>query len=174
MSLCRALALVALLIAVPSAVQAQFGGMPGMPGSPGFGAPSTPPPACQELISLQKDAQKHANAIQNASKRKAPPGEACKLFRSFLSVESKMIRAFERNGPQCGVPSNMPQEMKKGHVQAEKIAKQVCDVAAQASRPATPSLSDAFGGAPILPDANNTKKQRGGAFDSLTGNVLER
>jgi hypothetical protein len=182
MSICRALPLqifpvLALLVALPHSVQAQFGGMPGSPGAPGspggFGAaPSAPPPACQQLLTLRDETQKHAAAIQKASQRHASPVEACKLFRTFLAADSKMIKAVQQHGVQCGVPPNMPQEMKTGHANAEKIAKQVCDAAANAGRPAAPSLSDAFGSGPILPD--NTKKERGGAFDSLTGNVLAR
>jgi hypothetical protein len=182
MTVCRALALVAFFMAVPCAAYAQFGGMPGMPGSPGtpgapggggFGAPRSPPPACQELLTLRDEVQKKANAIQSASKRHAPPATACKLFRTFLSSESKMIKAVDRNGPQCGVPANVPTEMKKGHAHAEKIAKQVCDMAAQGARPPTPSLSDAFGGTPVMP-SDNGSKARGGAFDTLTGNALAR
>jgi hypothetical protein len=182
MTVCRAFVLLAVLIAAPGAAYAQFGGMPGMPGSPGtpgmpgasgFGAPRTPPPACQELLSLRDEVQKKANAIQKASKRRAPPSVACKLFRTFLSSESKMIKAVDRNGPQCGVPSNVPGEMKKGHASAEKIAKQVCEAAAQGARPPTPSLSDAFGGAPVMP-SDSANKARGGAFDTLTGNALAR
>ena len=49
MTLCRALTLVAMFVAVTAQpTYAQFGGMPGMPGSPGFGAPPPqqqgPPP----------------------------------------------------------------------------------------------------------------------------------
>lgn len=185
MSICRALPLqifpiLALLLALPQAAQAQFGGMPGMPGSPGApgspggfgGAPSAPPPACQQLLKLRDEVQKHAAAIQSASQRHASPVVACKLFRTFLSADMKMIKAVDQHGAQCGVPANMPQEMKRGHGNAEKIAKQVCDAAANAGRPPAPSLSDAFGSGPILPDQTN--KQRGGAFDSLTGNVLAR
>jgi hypothetical protein len=172
----------ALLVTLPGAAHAQFGGMPGLPGSPGapggapgggFGPPGGgPPPACRDLLTLRDEVQKHAAALQRASQQKASPVVACKLFRTFLAADSKMIKAVNQNGAQCGVPSNMPQEMKNGHANAEKIAKQVCDAAANVGRPQTPSLSDAFGSGPILPDT--TKKDRGGPFDSLSGNVLAR
>lgn len=147
--------------------------MPGSPAPGGFSpAPSAPPPACQNLLALRDEVQKHATAIRRANERKESPVVACKLFRSFLSADSRMMKAVEQNGAQCGVPPGVSQEMKKGHANAQKVAKQVCDAAAQGGRPAAPSLSDAFGGSPVLPDA--TRKERGGAFDSLTGNVLAR
>jgi hypothetical protein len=89
-----------------------------------------------------------------------------------LSTETKMMKAVERDGGQCGVPTSVHTEIKKGHVQAQKIARQVCQAAAQGGQPAAPSLSEAFGSRPILPsDAN---KKRGGAFDTLSGSVLTR
>jgi hypothetical protein len=176
MTLSRALLFVALLVALPHAADAQFGGMPGLPGSTGPGGfggpPSAPPPACQQLLTLRDDVQKRAGALQKASERKASPVEACKLFRSFLSADTKMIKAVEQHGAQCGVPPNISQEMKTGHANASKVAKQVCDAAANAGRPAAPRLSDAFGGAPILP--NEEEKKRGGAFDTLNGSALAR
>jgi hypothetical protein len=177
MTICRALPLVAALTVLPSIALAQFGGMPGMPGSPGmpggaFGAPSAPPPACQELLTLRDDVQKHALAIQNANKRHESPVVACKLFRAFMASDSKMIKAVEQNGPTCGVPANVPQQMKASHADVQKIAKQVCDAAAQGGRPPAPSLSEAFSSTPILP--NESKKERGGAFDTLTGSALAR
>jgi hypothetical protein len=177
MTLCRALPLVAALIAI--AVQpsfAQFGGMPGMPGSPGaggFGAPPAAPPAeCQQLLALRDDTQKNAAAIQAAGQRKAAAPEACKLFRTFIASEARMIKAIGEHGPRCGVPPEVPTQMKAGHAKAQQVAKQVCDAAAQGPRPAGPSLSDALGTTPAVPNA--TAPKSGGAFDTLTGNALAR
>src|SRR4029077_1198225 len=116
----RALAVVVVLAAMPlHQAVGQFGGMPGMPGSPGmgapgggFGAPSGPPPACQQLITMRDETQKHAAAINAASQRKASPQEACKLFKAFLSAEMRMIKAVEQTGSQCGVPPDMTKQMK--------------------------------------------------------------
>ena len=178
MTLCRALPLVAALIAMPvQPTFGQFGGMPGMPGSPGvggFGAPPAAPPAeCQQLLGLRDEAQKHAAAIRTAGQRKAQPPEVCKLFRTFIASETRMIKAITEHGPRCGVPADVPSQMKAGHAQAEKVAKQVCDVAAQGPRPTGPSLSDALGTTPTLPSAT-APKTGAGAFDTLTGNALAR
>jgi hypothetical protein len=120
---------------------------------------------------MRDETQKHAGAINAASERKAAPAEACKLFRTFLATETKMIKAVEEIGPQCGVPADVPKQMKAGHAKALQVAKQVCDIAAQGGRPAGPSLSDALGASPTVPDSQN---KRGGTFDTLTGNALSR
>ena len=86
--------------------------------------------------------------------------------------EAKMMKAVEENLAVCGIPSSVPKEMKASHAKASELAKQVCDVAAQGPRPAGPSLSDALGTAPTVPDATHNK--RGGAFDTLSGSILAR
>jgi hypothetical protein len=178
MMLCRALPLVATLIAISAhPASAQFGGMPGLPGSAGpggFGAPPAAPPAeCQQLLTLRDDAQKSAAAIHAASERKAPPPEVCKLFRTFIAAEARMMKGIGEHGPRCGVPPDVPNQMKAGHAKAQQIAKQVCDAAAQGPRPAGPSLSDALGTTPTLP-STTAPKTGGGAFDTLTGSALAR
>jgi hypothetical protein len=143
------------------------GGMPG--GGGGFGAPSAPPPACQNLLTLRDDTQKSANAINVASERKAPPAEACKLFKAFLAAETRMIKAIDDNGPQCGLPPQVSKQMKEGHAKAQQVANQVCEAANR--RPAGPSLSDALGASPAVPDGQG---KRGTTFDTITGNALSR
>jgi hypothetical protein len=150
---------------------AQFGGMPGMPGGPGFQAPpAAPPPECQQLLKLRDEVQKHGMALQAANKRKAPVQEACKLFKSFVAAEGRMLRAIVRNGPRCGVPPDVPKQMKVNHAQSTKLGQQVCEAAEQASRPTGPSLSETLGAPPPLPD----NKKGAGTFDTLTGNPLAR
>jgi len=172
MTLCRALAFAAVLVGISlQQAAAQFGGMPGMPGSPGgFSAPqAAPPPACQKLLAMRDELQKHGNAINAASQRKATSTEACKLFRAFIAAEIRMIKAVEQDGPQCGVPPAVHKQMKDGHAKAQGVAKNVCDAAARGAQPAGPSLSDALGTTPTVPD-----KRSGTTFDTLTGNPLQR
>jgi len=181
MAIYRAL-LVAMLVATPFAASAQFGGMPGMPGSPGmpggFGGPPPqqqgPPPACQQLLALRDETQKYGMAIQKANERKATAQDACKLFRSYLSAELKFMKGIEEHSRTCGVPPEVLKQVKDSHAKASQIAKQVCDAAAQGPRPAGPSLSDALGTTPSLPDTPTGSTKRGGAFDTLNGNVLQR
>jgi hypothetical protein len=172
-------ALILGLAIVPLPTQAQFGGMPGMPGSPGmssspFGAPRQgPPPACQQLLTLRDETGKHGQALQTAGKKKVPAEELCKLFKSFLAAESKMIKGLEENQAACGVPNEVIKQVRTGHSKAEKMSKQVCDAAAQGPRPAGPSLSEALGATPTVPDASATKRGQG-TFDTLRGSPLVR
>jgi len=150
--------------------------MPGMPGGPGtgFGGPpaAAPPPVCQQLLAQRDELQKHAAAINRASERKAPAQEACKLFRTFLAAEVKMIKAVEENGARCGAPPEVLKQMREGHAKASQVGKNICDAAAQGGRPAGPSLSDALGTTPSVPDVSSNRG--GGAFDTLTGSALGR
>jgi hypothetical protein len=150
-------------------------GMPqsqGMPGTP-FGAPQqAPPPACQQLLSYRDEAAKHGQALGAAGKRKAPPEEACKLFKAFIAAETKFVKALEDNSVTCGVPPDAIKQVRLGHSKASETAKKVCDAAAQGPRQAGPSLSDALGTTPTVPDASSARGQ--GTFDTLMGSPLVR
>jgi hypothetical protein len=188
----RPLALALLLLGALGAgpAGAQFGGMPGMPGSgfpggpggpsgpgPGFGGPPAgPPPACQSLITMRDEVQKHGQALAAANKRHAGVVEACKLFKVFLAVETKFLKGLETNQQTCGIPPEAIKQAKLGHDSASKAGKQVCEMAENGGggAPAAPSLSDALGSTPALPDTTTASKSGGSTFDTLTGNPLSR
>jgi hypothetical protein len=180
----RALPWVLALVVLPlSPASAQFGGMPGMPGSPGmspgmpgagFGAPQEPPAACQQLLTYRDETAKHGQALHAAGQKKVPPEELCKLFKAFLAVEGKMVKGLEENSATCGVPSEVLKQVKVSHNKASEVGKQVCDAAAQGPRPSGPSLSDALGTTPLVPDASTATKKGPGTFDTLTGSPLAR
>ena len=94
-----------------------------------------------------------------------------KLIESFGQAEIKMIKYVEANSTKCGIPPQIPDQLKKGHLNTETMQKKVCTMAQQ--RPAGPSLSEALGSSAALPEAT-PKKKGGSAFDTLTGNVLTR
>jgi len=127
------------------------------------------PPCLQEFGKLRDETQKRAAAIQAAGKRKAPPQEACALFNAFSAAEVKLLKFATTNMASCGIPPQVPEQLKKGHVRTEDIRSKVCQAAAAPPRPAGPSLSDALS-APIT-DSNNIKTG-GGTFDTLTGTPL--
>ena len=150
----RALPLVLAFVALSFAsAYAQFGGMGmGVPGSPGMGGMQSAPmrrsarsrnsrrAACQNLMALRDETQKAGKALKTASEKKAPPEEACKLFKVFVAAESKMIKGLEENSQVCGVPPDAIKQVKAQHVSVSKMAKQVCDAAAQVRvRPARAS-----------------------------------
>src|SRR5262245_27281023 len=186
MTLSRALPWALALAVMPlGPAAAQFGDMPGMPGSPGmspppgmspgmpggaFSAPQEPPPACQQLLSTRDDVNKHGQALQAAGQKKAPPDELCKLFKTFLAVETKMIKGLEEHSATCGVPTEVLKQVRAGHSKAAQMGKQICDAAAQ-PRMVGPTLSDALGTTPLVPDASTTKKGSS-TFDTLKGSPL--
>jgi len=143
MRVCRILLLAALIVVTPFGARAQFGGMPGLPGGPpggvpgtgAFGTPNAPPPACQQLMALRDDVQKHGMAIQKENERKASVQEACRLFKLFLSAEAKFVNSLEENRQTCGVPAETITQVQDSHAKAGQVGKQVCDAAAQDPRP---------------------------------------
>ncbi|WP_172112475.1 hypothetical protein [Bradyrhizobium aeschynomenes] len=162
--------------AFPSAGPAAFGG-----GGGGFAPPQQqagPSDSCmKDFAPLREEAERRGKLIQEASKRKATPVEACKLFRSFSQAEVKMIKYVEANSARCGIPGQIADQLKTNHKGTEGIQQKVCTVAEQMQKgggPApAPGLSDVLGSSAALPEANTSKKG-GSAFDTLTGNVLTR
>jgi hypothetical protein len=127
------------------------------------------PPCVQEFFKLRDATQKRAQAIQQASARKASPKEACGLFNAFTASEAAMLKYAVDNQVWCGIPPQVIENIKKGHAHSTTLRTKVCAAAAQPQRPAGPSLSDALG-APV-PSTNNIKTGRG-TFDTLTGTPL--
>ncbi len=159
---------------MPGAPDMSAPGMPGMPDRGampgGFGAaPQGPPPACQKIMVYRDETAKAGQALQAAGKKKPGPEELCKLFKVFMAAETKFMKGLEENSATCGVPADVIKQVKLGHNKASETAKQVCDAAAQGARPAGPSLSDALGTTPTMPD---TSSKRGVTFDTLTGSPL--
>jgi hypothetical protein len=126
-------------------------------------------PCIQEFMKLRDDTEKKGKAIQAAGERKAPPQVACGLFNAFVAAETKMIKYATDNSVWCGIPPQVLQQLKQGHVKATEIRTKVCQAAAAPPRPAGPSLSDALN-APIT-NSDNIKTGRG-TFDTLTGTPL--
>src|SRR3954464_11286841 len=134
----RAVPLVLVLAVLPVwPAAAQFGGMPGMPGSgmsPGGGpggqfgaapAPQQPPPACQQLLTLRDETQKHGQALQAASQKKASPEELCKLFKVFLGAETKMLKGLEDQSTACGVPPKVLRRVRSGQTRPSRTANNI-------------------------------------------------
>ena len=75
MGVFRAIMLAVLIVATPPRADAQFGGGQGeLPSGPLVWPPARPsalPPACQQLLALRDETQKHGMAIQKANERRA-------------------------------------------------------------------------------------------------------
>jgi hypothetical protein len=145
-----------MLVTLPVAAGAQFGGMPGMPGGmpvPGGGGSGEPsaalrnlrvivPPACRELLALRDETQRHGLAIQKANERKVSVQEACRLFKNFLAAESKFIKGIEENGRTCGAPPDLLKQIRESHAKASQTGRDVCEAAALGPRAAGPQILD--------------------------------
>jgi hypothetical protein len=151
------------------------GGAPTQPmGAPPPGA-AGPSDACMKaFVPLREDAEKRGKLIKAASERHAQPDEACKLLEGYSKAELKMMEYIKVNSTKCGIPPQISEQMKKGHVGTEEMIKKVCGMAqAQKAGPAGPSLSEVLGSSAALPEVTPTKKG-GSTFDTLNGNVLAR
>jgi hypothetical protein len=142
------------------------------PPQAGGGGPSE---ACMKgFVPLREEAEKRGKLIKAASERHAQPEEACKLIENYSQAEIKMMEYVKLNSTKCGIPPQISDQMKKGHVGTEAMIKKVCAAAqAQQRGPAGPSLSEVLGSSAALPEATATKKG-GSMFDTLNGNVLSR
>jgi hypothetical protein len=83
-----------------------------------------------------------------------------------------MIKYVEANFAKCGIPPQIPEQLKKGHLNTETMQKKVCTMAQQ--KPVGPSLSEVLGSSTTIPTSTPTKHARGSAFDALQVNILER
>ena len=176
MIICRALLAIGIVGATIPYAGAQFGGMPGLPGSGppggGFGAPQQgPPPKCQALLTIRDELQKHGMAISDANDKKADVKVACGLFKRYTATEAKMIKMLEADGPGCGAPAQVLKDVRGSHAKAQQIQKQVCDAAARGPAPSGPTLSEALGTSPAIPDSRD--KKGAGTFETLTGNPFQ-
>jgi hypothetical protein len=163
-----------------------FGNAPAAASFPGagaapFAAPPTqggPPDECmKDFLPLRQEAEKRGAVLKTAGEHHAGPDEACKLIGNFLQAETKMVKYVEANSARCGIPPQISEQLKKGHVSTEAMRTRVCGAAAQMQKqqqgPAGPSLSEVLGSAAALPEATVAKKS-GNTFDTLSGNALTR
>ncbi len=146
-------------------------------------APPPPQPsggqqACmQEFMPLRAEVEKRGELVKQAGKRHASPVEACKLIGAYAAAELKVMKYVDSHIQQCGIPPEVPKQMRAGRVNTERMLKQVCEVAEGKAQggggpAAPPSLSEVIGSASV-PEIKATKNG-GSTFDTLSGNVLAR
>ena len=124
---------------------------------------------------MREEAEKRGKLLRVAGSKHAGPDEACKLIKSFIEAELKMIKYVETNSARCGIPPQIGEQLKNGHKHTDEMKTKICTAAEQMAKrgPAGPSLSEVLGSATQLPEVSPTKKT-GGVFDTLNGNSLTR
>lgn len=166
--------------AFPSQGAAPLGG--GFGGAAPMGGQAGGPSAAQEqcmsrFAPLRAEAEKRANMIKTASARKASPQEACKLITSFVQSEARLIAFVTKNQAACGIPADVPKQMKANSARTAQLRKNVCAAAANGGAPsgpaAAPSLAEVLGSSSGV-EARSVRRSGGSTFDTLNGNVLER
>lgn len=151
-----------------------FGGG-GAPGGGGGGS-AEQEQCMRQFGPLREEAQRRAGLIKAASERKAPAQEACKLITSFVQAESKLVSFMTSKQSACGIPAEIPKQMKAGHARTLELRKNVCAAATaqqQGGPAAPPSLSEVLGSSSPV-ETRSATRSGGSTFDTINGNVLAR
>jgi hypothetical protein len=152
------------------------GGMGGFSsGPPGGGGGNAEQAECMErFVPLRQDAEKRANAIKAASARKASPQEACGLIKNYVQAEARLVNFVTTKQTACGIPAEIPKQLKANQAQSHQMMKAVCQAAAQpqGGRMAAPSLSEVLGAGSSGPEIRSVRGG-GSTFDTINGNVLK-
>ena len=122
---------------------------------------------------LRDETQHRAKLVQEAGKRHATPQEACKLIGEFSKAELRFMNFVTTKQTACGIPADIPKQMKTAHGHTEQMLKQVCGMANAPQASAGPSLSDVIG-APSISEEAPIKRKGGSTFDTINGNILSR
>jgi len=134
------------------------------------------PPCMDEFTKLQTETDKRAKAAKAGGQRKAKREEMCKLLRAFEGALNKWVKYVKNNSSKCGIPSQVYDQLSKGHDNIAKTAKQVCEggvLGGGTGKPKTPTLSDALGTTRI-PTAETSRNAVTGTFNTLTGTPFGR
>lgn len=126
-----------------------------------------------EFTKLQTETDKRAKAAKAGGERKAKREEMCKLLQAFEGAIGKWVKYVKDNSSKCGIPSQVQEQLSKGHDNIVKTAKQVCEGGGlgSASKRPPPTLSDALGTTNI-PTAETSRNAATGTFNTLTGTPL--
>lgn len=155
------------------------GGMGGPPPGGGGGGTAEQQECMEKFVPLRQDAEKRAQAIKAASERKADAKEACGLIRTYVAAEARLVNYVTTKQTACGIPAEIPKQLKANQANSQKMMKAVCQAAAGGGPgggggpPPAPSLSEALGSSSAGPDIRSVRGG-GSTFDTINGNVLTR
>jgi hypothetical protein len=118
-----------LLVPLAVALVSIHAGQAGAQGA--LSAPQGEVQCMKEFAPLREEAENRGKLIKAASSRHAPPDEACKLISNFGQAETMMIRYVEAHSAECGIPSQIADQLKTGHKNTEVMLTKVCAAARQ-------------------------------------------
>jgi hypothetical protein len=157
---------------------------PGAGSAPMASSPFAAPPTqsgavdecMKEFLPMRAEAERRGKLLKAASDKRSGPDEACRLIKSFIEAELKMMKYVQTNAARCQIPPQIGDQLSKGHKHTEEMKTKICNAAEQMAKqgPAGPSLSEVLGSATTLPQVTAEKKSGGGVFDTLNGNPLAR
>lgn len=151
------------------------GGLGGGPPGGGAGPSAAQQDCMKQFQPLREEAEKRANLVKAAGQKKSSPQEACKLIGHFHAAEAKLVNFMTSKQSACGIPPEVPKQLKAGHARTSQMLKQVCAAAnaPQGGPAAAPSLAEALGTSSSV-EVRSLKRSGGSTFDTLQGNVLTR
>ncbi len=129
------------------------------------------PAQCNAFAQLRTETEQKALAVRATIERKAERKDICAAVQRFYAAEANVVKFLEDNKTWCNVPEEAIKAAKEGHERTLKFRTAAC-AEAPATKPRTPSLSDAIG-TPSVDTGDNTKTGRG-TLDSLNGNPLAK
>jgi hypothetical protein len=118
-----------LLVPITLALVSIHAGQAGAQGA--LSAPQGDAQCMKGFAPLREEAENRGRLIKAASGRHAPPDEACKLISDFGQAEIMMIKYVEANSAECGISSQIADQLKTGHKNTEAMRTKVCVVARQ-------------------------------------------
>ena len=102
---------------------------PGLAGQ-GNGTPSAD--QCNnEFAPLRDEAARRGKLVKDASARHAPVDETCRLIRSFVEAEIRMINFVEAQATACAVPASVLEQLKSSNKTTEALQTKICNAAQQ-------------------------------------------
>ena len=148
-------------------------GAPMAPPGPGMGGGGggTPPPCVVEFSKMREDVQKKGAAAKQASERKVPREELCKLVSAYSVAEQKWLKFAETGVSSCGIPPEIVKQLQQVHSRTDQAREKICADGPANAQMAAPSLADALG---TTRPPFETKRTGANTFDTLTGNVIEK
>ena len=84
-----------------------------------------------EFAPLRDEAARRGQLVKEASARHAPTDETCRLLRSYVEAEVRMIDFVEAHAVACALPISILEQLKRSSRTTEALQVKICNVAQQ-------------------------------------------